>query len=368
LGAFPLDPLFLPFDASMPETSPSQDTAAPGRLWLVRAAKLLVALLTIWATWHFFAHSEVHWSDLEYQVAAADPGFLALAVACLLARFAIWDWRFRIACRRSLGQASGIFLGFFVLMASAALNLITPTARVIGGLMRARYFARSSGRSFGQLFGVVLYDQIAHHAVFIVCTWIAVVMMAFHVDKPAVGIAGGVALIAVVVALWLWSRRKGSGSNPLIRLLARRAERSDGRMQQMYSHGHEAVGLFVQLLSDRPMGVWSAVIGTLYFLVQALAQHWIFLALGVPVELSITIAGVAVGNAAGTLSGTPGGAGATELAMVPSFVAMGLAPEVATAGTLVFRGLHYALVLAVGLPSLAVLELRRRRAAGVPDP
>jgi len=36
---------------------------------------------------------------------------------------------------------------------------------------------------------------------------------------------------------------------------------------------------------------------------------------------------------------------------------MGLTPELAMAGTLLFRGLHYLLVLAIGLPALAILEL-----------
>jgi hypothetical protein len=44
--------------------------------------------------------------------------------------------------------------------------------------------------------------------------------------------------------------------------------------------------------------------------------------------------------------------------MVASFEAMGVDPVEAAAGTLIFRGLHYAIVLLLGIPALAVLEAR----------
>lgn len=351
--------------------SASSDSTRAGRPLAARLLQWGIMGLALWATWHFFTHSSLRWSDLEAQIVASDPWFLGLAIVFLLARFALWDWRFRIACRVALGEASGVWLGFFVLMASAALNLITPTARVIGGFMRARYFARSRGRAFGLLYGVVLYDQLAHHVVLTACTWVAVVIMAFHVGKDALAVGGSVAFVAAGVALYLWGRRRGGGEgNPLIRFLARRAEMSEGRKQQLYAHGQEAVAVFISLLANSRLRLAATAVGVVYFIVQAIAQYWIFLALDAPVEMLVVVAGVAVGNAAGTLSGTPGGAGTTELAMVPSFVAMGLAPEVAMAGTLLFRGLHYILVLLLGLPALGLLELRAgkaREGEGVPE-
>lgn len=343
--------------------SESPDSPRAGRSLAARVLQWGILGLALWATWHFFTHSSLRWGDLEEQIAASDPWFLGLAIVFLLARFALWDWRFRIACRVALGEASGVWLGFFVLLASAALNLITPTARVIGGLMRARYFARSRGRTFGLLYGVVLYDQLAHHVVLTACTWVAVVIMAFHVGKTALAVGGAIAFVAAGVALYVWERRRGTGDgNPLIRFLARRAEKSEGKKQQLYAHGQEAIAVFIGLLGNGRLRLSATAVGVTYFIVQAIAQYWVFLALDAPVEMLVVIAGVAVGNAAGTLSGTPGGAGTTELAMVPSFVAMGLTPEAAMAGTLLFRGLHYILVLAVGLPALGLLELRAGKA------
>ena len=105
----------------------------------------------------------------------------------------------------------GPVLGFFVLLASAALNLITPTARLLGGMMRARYFARAQGRPFSLLYGVVLYDQVAHHSVMSVCTWIVLIAAAFVLHQTAWGFLLLAALIVTLAALAVWSRRARQG-------------------------------------------------------------------------------------------------------------------------------------------------------------
>ncbi len=84
----------------------------------------------------------------------------------------------------------------------------------------------------------------------------------------------------------------------------------------------------------------------------------IFAALGRPENPLVVMAVVALGASAGMLTGTPGGVGTTEAAMVALFGALGVAPGEAAAATLVFRGLHYASILALGIPALIVLELR----------
>jgi uncharacterized protein (TIRG00374 family) len=100
------------------------------------------------------------------------------------------------------------------------------------------------------------------------------------------------------------------------------------------------------------------LLGFGFFVLNILAQWFVFHALGVDVNPLVLLAGVALGNAAGMLTGTPGGLGTTEAAMVGSFVMMGMDRVDATAGTLLYRGLHYASILAIGLPSLLFLEFR----------
>ena len=167
------------------------------------------------------------------------------------------------------------------------------------------------------------------------------------------------ALVASAALLAVWSRRGGSfEASPIVRFLARRAERDQGRLQRVFAHGHEAVGVFVRLLAFPPLRWQAAGLGVIYFLVNAAAQWAMFLAIGAPVDPFVVVAVVALGTAVGTLSGAPGGIGTTELAMMASFKLMGVEEVVAAAGTLLYRGLHYAAVLVVGLPALALLEWR----------
>lgn len=340
---------------------------SPLRSWGGRLLKAGITLLTVFLVWYFVSHSDIEWADLSARVAEASLPFLALGMALLLARFWLWDWRFRLAARRAVGSSSGAALGFFVLVASACLNLVTPAVRLAGGLLRARYWARWTGKSFGFFYGVVLYDQIAHHVTMTACTWITLIAAAYALGRPWLGTAALAALVGAAVWLALWARRRGSSEeHPIVRFLAGRAERAEGKLQRLFAHGHEAVGVFVRLLSHVPLRPQVAALGASYFLVNAAAQWMMFLAMGLPVDPLVVIAVVALGNAVGTLSGTPGGLGTTELTMVASFEALGVDEVAAAAGTLLFRGLHYAAVLGIGLPALALLEMRRGEGGEAP--
>ncbi|HEY9420078.1 MAG TPA: lysylphosphatidylglycerol synthase transmembrane domain-containing protein [Thermoanaerobaculia bacterium] len=340
--------------------NPEEPVQEPrAKAWWGRLLKYAIVALSLYFTWYFFTHTKFDWSRLARQVSEAHGPFLVLGVILLLARFAVWDWRFRLAVRRALGHSSGVLLGFFVLLGSAALNLITPTVRVVGGMMRARYFARANGRPFGLLYGVVLYDQMAHHAVMILCTWITLIATSFTLGRNGFAIATLLALLASIAALAIWSRRRGPyESNPIVRFLAKRAEKSKGNVQSVFAHGHEAVGILVRLLSFGRLHAYAAVLGVAYFFVNAAAQWVMFLAMGAPVDPFVVIAAVALGTAAGTLTATPGGIGTTEVAMMASYKLLGVDEILSAAGILLYRGLHYASLLALGLPALAVLEWR----------
>jgi len=342
-------------------TLEAPQAAPPWQRWGSLLLKIGISALALYFTWRLTAGMD--WHELAARLRQASWLWLTPAVFCLLARWAAWDQRFRLAARRGVGIAPTPVLGFFVLMASAALNLITPSARLIGGLMRARYFARSTARSFGLLYGVVLFDQVAHHAVMISATCLALIAAALAAGRPGLAAVVLAALVTAVAVLVVSSRRSETfEQNPLVRFLARRAaraqERRQPRMQRFYAHGHEAVAVFVRLLGDGPLRGRAFLLGIAYAVLNVGAQWLIFRALHQPVSFLVVFAAVSLGVAAGTLTGTPGGLGTTEAAMVAGFGILGVGRVEAAAATLLYRGLHYATVLAVGLPALAVLEMR----------
>jgi uncharacterized membrane protein YbhN (UPF0104 family) len=322
-------------------------------------AKVGLAAIALSFAWRLIAG--LRWADLAARLALASRPLVALALFFLGLRFALWDRRYRLAAGRALGRRppSALF-GFPVLLASAALNLLNPAARLLGGPLRARSFARAARRSFGLFYGVVLYDQLVHQAVTTVLTCLAVLLAALARGHLALGLSGLAALAAALSGAALWSRRRGPfAEHPWVRALARQAERAEGRLQRVYAQGHEAAGIFVRLLADSGLARRAFALGLALFLANAVAQWLIFRALGQDIGMLPVVAVVALGNAAGMLGGTPGGIGTTEAAMVAAYGAFGVDRASAGAATLLFRGLYYALVLAVGLPALAWLEAQK---------
>src|SRR5215210_3446687 len=156
--------------------TPAPPPSSALKTWGIRLLKAGITVLALWLTWRLV--SDIQWSDLAGRVEHASWWFLTPGLLLMVARYLLWDVRFRLSSRAAIQRSPPAGLGFTVLMASAALNLITPSARLIGGLMRARYFARYLLLPFGVIYGVVLYDQVAHHAVMSTCTWIAVIVAA----------------------------------------------------------------------------------------------------------------------------------------------------------------------------------------------
>ncbi|MFL6293697.1 MAG: lysylphosphatidylglycerol synthase transmembrane domain-containing protein [Thermoanaerobaculia bacterium] len=337
--------------------TPTPPKSSALKTWGFRLLKTGITVLALWLTWRLV--SGIRWSDLAGRIEHASWWFLTPGLLLMVGRYLLWDLRFRLASQVAVQRSPRARLGFAVLLASAALNLITPSARLLGGLMRARYFTRDLALPFGVVYGVVLYDQVAHHAVMTTCTWIAIIVAAPLFGHAWFGVAAAVALAAVAAVILVWIRRSPDFmANPLVRFLARGAERTESRMQSLYAHGHEAVGVFVRLLGHGRLHGRAALLGLCFFVSNLVAQWFVFRALGIEVPVLEIFAGVALGNAAGMLTGTPGGLGTTEAAMVGSFVAMGMSREDALAGTLLYRGLHYVSILGIGLPALLLLELK----------
>ncbi len=346
-------------------TEPQPTPEPPRRFRGLRiAVKWGLVVAALYFSWRLIAG--MRWAELAARLAAADRPLVAVSVLFLVLRFGLWDLRFRIAARRTTGErVTGAVFGFSVILASAALNLLTPAARVLSGPLRARSFSRVCRRSFGLFYGIVLYDQLAHQAVVSVMTGLAVLSAAIARGYVASGVAGLAGMAVAVSGVILWSRRRGPfADNPIVRFLSRQAERAEGSLQRVYIQGHEAAGTFVRLLGDSGMAFRAAALGIALFLANAVAQWLIFRALGQEVGVLAVVAVVALGNAAGMLAGTPGGIGTTEAAMVAAYVALGVDRANAGAATLLFRGLHYGLVVVVGLPALAWLEAGGARRAG----
>ncbi len=330
---------------------------------LVRVALIALAL---WLAWRLLAGLD--WRELGDRLAEADRAWLAAAVALLLARFAVWTWRWQLAVAR-LGPAPGMVPLFLMIKASALVNHLTPAARVLGGVMRARYLARRGNGTVGRAFGGVAFDQLLHQVSMAVVTALALIAAGLATAREGLALATAALLLAAcgtAAVVWLrWRSTEGGAFAHLAGLLARRVA-GERRAQRALVHGREAGAALSGLLRSARLVFAMLALGGLYALVNGAAQWAVFRALGDRPGFLVVLATVALGTAAGALIGTPGGLGATEAAMIGTFVAFGIDRVDATAATLLYRGLHYITVFGVGTPALIWLETRL--AAAEPEP
>lgn len=335
----------------------------PPSRWLVRSAQLAVLIAILLLGWRLLEH--VGWRQLWLRMKEANQAWMIVAVATLVARFALLYHRWSLALAAA-GFRPDWLLGQTSQLAAVLVNHLTPTARLLGGVLRARYVGRWLGRPFAQVYATVLVDQISQQAVLGLITWIALIAVSIRTGLTNLALGLSLLLALLMVGLALWRRRARSDSaQPIVRLIELKAERRGKRLGPLFVGGREIAAILRESFSDVRLQAGMAATGILIFALNVAAQSLVFESLGTHVPLAAVIAAIALGLAAGLLTGTPGGVATTEAAMVGLYVTLGVGDVEATAGVLLYRGAHYLLVLALGLPSLLYCGGRMRRRATV---
>lgn len=340
---------------------------SPKAVWTQRTVGLAVFVAAAYLVHRLV--SAVGWREVGERLAEADLGIVAVAVVCLVGQLSLWGFRQRLSVRRILETPPGWTI-FLALVATAAANFLLPFARLLGGLLRARYLSRTSAPLAPKrvYYGAVLFDQAVHFLVMGSVTLIGLVGGAAALGRYrlASGLTAGLAVGGLGV--WWSVRRRTRGG--LMRFLERRAERQEGFVGKLLAGSETAARVFFELAGSRSLWRRSLTLGVGLFAFVAAAQWTVFRSLGTEVEPLVVLGTVALGLTAGVLLGTPGGLGTAEATMIGLYIAFGVDRVDAASGVLLFRGLQFAVVLGLGLPAMAALEayavvVGRRREAEV---
>ncbi len=319
------------------------------------AFKLLLVGLALFLVWRLA--SRVGWREVGERMVEVGPMPLLVSALLLFGRYVAVNLRWSLALHR-LGPQPHHLVRILMLFTAAFVNHITPAARVLGGILRARYLGRYQSHPFSELYGVVLADQVSHHLVHLVLTWLALVAMAWQVGKQKTALIAGLALPALALVVTYAVRTRHSKRwRPITDLARRIARRQESRLSPLLAGGRDAFRRFREIFEDRGLQVRMSIFGVAFFLLNVLAQWVIFTGLDSQVSLLTVAITVALGATAGQLTGTPGGAATTEAAMIACFVALGVDRVDAVAATLLYRGLHYGLIMILGVPALLYFEL-----------
>jgi uncharacterized protein (TIRG00374 family) len=311
---------------------------------------LAAVVLILVLAWRLL--DQIGWRQLWLRVGEASGTWMVVAATALVARFILLYHRWSLALAAA-GFRPTWFRGLASQLAAVLVNHLTPTARLFGGVLRARCVSLQLARPFPQIYATVLVDQISHQVVLGVVTWLSLIAAAVWVgqDGLATGLSLLLALLVIVLVIWRM-RARSDQARPIANLVGLEAEKRGKRLGPLFLGGREIFTILRSSFSDVPLQIRMALTGLFVFFLNVAAQSLVFKSLGTPVSPVAITSAIALGLAAGLLTGTPGGVATTEAAMVGLYVAMGVGRVEATAGVLLYRGIHYLLVLALGLPSL----------------
>lgn len=337
-----------------------------GKAWAQRLIALVVLAGAVYLVHRLVA--EVGWEEVRERLTGAQRSWLAAAVACFFAQLAFWAFRQRLSIRRITETPRGWVISL-ALVATAAANFLLPFARLIGGILRARYLSRASSPKAPKriYYAAVLYDQLVHSLVMGTVTIAGVLGGAFVLGRTRLALVLAAVLLLAGLAGFLWYRRRAAAvgrKGAFVRFVERRAERREGMIGRVLAGSETAARIFVRLVRSGRLWWQTVALGVGVFLAVTAAQWAVFQSLGADVHPLAVVATVTMGLSAGVLLGTPGGLGTTEATMIALYGAFGIDRVVAASAVLLFRGIQFGVVLGLGLPSMAVLELYSLRVRG----
>jgi uncharacterized membrane protein YbhN (UPF0104 family) len=286
--------------------------------------------------------------------ADADPVWLALSFLPILARFLVWGVKWTRMLRRR--GPVGFPVALRALMAGVFVNLTTPTAKLAGGFVRAALIRRRTGWRMSVAYGWSLADQVTNLlgnlTLYGIVALGAGLTLAPGATRAPFLVSGAVALAAVVALVSLrrpgWTAVQRPG-------LARWLSRITPVRFRTIRNGEPTAAwvgpVFEPLLHHgKTLRVATHDLGlaACSFASLCLANAMVLQALGVETPLFLIAVAVVIGYLAGTVIGTVGGIGVTEVALIKLWTAAGVPLEAATAGSLLHRASYYLVIVLVG--------------------
>jgi uncharacterized protein (TIRG00374 family) len=257
-------------------------------------------------------------------------------------------------------------------MTGVFLNQITPGRDTGGEPVRAYYVSRFTGIMKRQALATIIIDKSGNYIAIGSFIGFAILFITLYLQvPPSVKILfEGVLilfLLGVVSAVYV----KKNLELPVIPAKILRKIYFFGPLKKIREHFHtytsfeeyimERITEFITtlrtLLSEKKNVRDNLLLSFLIWFMVFVKTYLIFLAFGEEVSIFMVIAVEAISILLGIISFLPGGVGATEITMIALFRSAGINVEIATAVTIVSRGMFYAFSLGLGYLSFLYLKL-----------
>ena len=257
---------------------------------------------------------------------------LLLAAAINLGRYGIWAARIALLLRPV--ARAGWWAALRAVLASQFITTAVPASQAVGGVLRARYLGRLGAGPMPAIYAGTLLDQVGY-GITSACLGALLLPVAARQGRSGMLVAALVALPLVLLGLHACRDRIAAA-------IARRLPRAEVGLG-------EALAAVRRLLRRPATPMIIAVGGTGAWLATAFCLMVTAHALGLPLGFGAAAAAWAVGSLAASLTGAPGGLGATESAgALVLMQTTGLGAGDALACLLVTRSFHYVSALVLG--------------------
>lgn len=282
----------------------------------------------------------------------SDHRWLALSFAAMIGRYGIWGLKSGRMFRRQAPFPTGAAVRGVV--AGAFVNLVTPTAKVAGGLYRAAKVRAITGWRVSTSYGWIVADQFTNGLGSTLFFGAIAISAGTGLGGPggksltAIGVASLLSVVLFVIGRdTLWGAvRRPRMRRLLSKLSLVRSTRSESDPDQR--SWFEA---WLSPLLEGPGGTRALVediaAGTVSLACFALANAAAFRAIGVDAPLAEVTVILTLGTLAGGVVGM-GGVGVTEAALVGLYAGFGISRPEAAAATLMHRFVLYAVVVGWG--------------------
>lgn len=330
--------------------------AVRGAVGRIRGAVLRVLILAACAAALVWTVGSLGPRRIAALALQADPFWLGLSLVAVAARYLIWAAKWNLMMRRQ--GPVGYALTLRAILSGTLVNLVTPTAKLAGGVLRAAIVQRRVGWRLSVAYGWSLADQVTN----VLGDLALAALLAIGASWTGGGAAwreellsaGGavVGLIVLAIALrdWVWRQARRPGVARLASRFTPSRFRTEG----------DTAGWLEPLLAPslRAGRAWRVLpldlgLGALSWFALCVASVLVFRSLGTDVPLFETAAALVLAAFAGTLSGAVGGVGATEVVLIGLYTGLGVPADAAAAAALLHRATYYAFSLLFGAAALA---------------
>lgn len=260
---------------------------------------------------------------------------LALSLVNYLARMLRWHvFSRRLGLRTGLPQSMRHYLGGFAMS-------VTPGR--VGELVRMRWLKRETGWSFERTAPLALVDRASDLAVM-------ALLLAASLSLASVGAGGGLVVAGLALALAFAATRPR-----LIASLVTLAYRGLGRFPRLFARARQAARSLARFSHPGVMAA-TLTLGTLGWLAEGYAFHLLLGWMGTDLGAWKAIGIFVFATLAGGLTGTPGGVGGAEAAMIALLTLEGVPLEVSVPATAVIRVTTLWFALAIGIVAFPLAE------------